>query len=75
LFGYHPDIRHIEARLEVKNAYSNHDKAKERLNFIDRTDIEKTIREMFAWAMEQPVREMKLMDYEIEKNMYSFWKK
>jgi UDP-glucose 4-epimerase len=74
-FGYHPDIRHIEARLEVKNAYSNHDKAKERLNFIDRTDIEKTIREMFAWAMEQPVREMKLMDYEIEKNMYSFWKK
>ncbi len=73
-FGYHPDIKHVEARNEVKDAYSNHDKAKAALGFTDSTDIEKTIREMFAWAMKQPVREMKSMDYEIDKNMYSFWK-
>lgn len=73
-FGYHPGIEYLEGRHEVKNAFCNHDHAKQVLGFRDSTDIEKTVREMFAWAKEQPVREMKHMDYEIEKNMYSFWK-
>jgi UDP-glucose 4-epimerase len=73
-FGYHPEIKHLEARHEVKNAYSDHTKAKKELGFSDDTTIEKTIREMFTWATKQPVRETKKMDYEIEKNIYSFWK-
>ncbi len=73
-FGFTPDIKHVEERHEVKNAYSDHTKAKTYLNFRDNTDLETMIREMFAWAMKQPVREMKNMDYEIEKNIYSFWK-
>ncbi len=74
-FGYDPKIAHIEGRHEVKNAYSNHDKVKKMLGFVDKTNIEKTITEMFAWAMKQPKRKQKTMTYEVDKNIYSFWKK
>jgi len=74
-FGYSPKIKHIEARKEVKNAYCNHDKAKKLLNFKDDTEIESTVREMFEWALKQPKRKVKMMEYEIDKNIYSFWKK
>lgn len=73
-FGYEPKIVHLEARREVKNAYCNHNKAKKLLNFKDSTNIEKTIQEMFTWALKQPKRKVKFMEYEVEKNMYSFWK-
>jgi len=73
-FGYNPQIEHLEPRLEVKNAFCNHDKAKKLLNFKDDTNIEKTIREMFEWATKQPKRKVKKMTYEVDKNIYSFWK-
>jgi UDP-glucose 4-epimerase len=73
-FKYNPEIIHLEKRHEVKNAYCKHDKAKKFLNFIDNTNIESTVRDMFKWAMKQPVRNTKYMEYEIYKNMYSFWK-
>lgn len=73
-FGYKPKIKHLEARHEVKNAYCNHDKAKKKLNFKDDTNIESTIRDMFNWAIKQPKRKIKKMNYEIDKNIYSFWK-
>lgn len=73
-FGFSPEIKHLEPRHEVKDAYCNHDKAKQALGFEDKTNIETTIREMFAWAVQQPVRETKKMKYEVEKNIYSFWK-
>lgn len=72
--GYTPEIKHAEERNEVKNAYCDHSKAKSLLGFSDSTDIEQTVREMFLWAKSQPEREVKKMDYEIEKNIYSFWK-
>ncbi len=72
--GYNPDIKHAEQRNEVKDAYCDHAKAKDLLGFSDATDIEQTVREMFVWAKAQPAREVKRMDYEIEKNIYSFWK-
>lgn len=72
---YKTDIIHYEARHEVKNAYSDHTKAKKELKFQDNTDIKKLITEMFDRAISQPNRPTKMMDYEIEKNIYSFWKK
>ncbi len=72
---YKTEIIHYEARHEVKDAYSDHTKAKKILSFEDNTDIEKLITEMFDWALKQPDRETKMMDYEIEKNIYSYWKK
>lgn len=72
--GHDPKIEHLESRLEVKNAFCNHDHAKSVLGFKDNTNIETTIREMYAWAKNQPVRPLKHMEYEVDKNMYSFWK-
>jgi len=72
--GFDPKIIHLEERHEVKFAYCDHSKAKKLLDFIDDTNLENTIDEMFIWANKQPKREVKKMNYEIEKNIYSFWK-
>ena len=74
-FGFDATIEHLEQRLgEAKFAYSNHDKAEQLLGFKDETNLEETIREMFVWAMKQEDREVKKMEYELEKGMYSYWK-
>lgn len=73
--GKNVTISHIQARDEVKVAYCNHSKAKRVLNFEDKTNFEELIDKMFTWAESQPDRPVKLMKYEIEKNMYDFWKK
>ena len=73
-FGFKPDIIHLEPRHEAKFAFCNHDKAKKLLNFVDGTDFEKTVNNMFEWALTQPDHPVKNMKYELEKNIYSFWK-
>ena len=73
-YGFYSDIVHLEPRHEVKHAFCDHSKAKKLLNFEDKTDIEKTIDEMFVWAMNQPNREVKNMEYEVNKGIYKFWK-
>lgn len=72
--GLKVTISHVEKRHEVKNAFSSHKKAKKVLDFTDNTNIEEMIREMFSWAKTQPKRKVKSMRYEIDKNIYSFWK-
>jgi len=66
---------HLEKRNEVHTAYCDHTKAHKLLGFNDDTNLHDMIMKMFKWAQEQPERPMKTMEYEIEKNMYSFWKK
>lgn len=73
-FGFKPGIVHLEPRHEAKFAFCNHDKAKKLLGFVDGTDLEKTINNMFEWALEQPNRGVKNMDYETTKKIYSYWK-
>lgn len=65
---------HLEKRNEVHTAYCDHSKAHELLSFEDNTDLHETVMKMFKWAIKQPNRPTKTMNYEIEKNMYSFWK-
>jgi UDP-glucose 4-epimerase len=72
-YGFSPRIEFVEPRHEVKDAYCDHTKAKKDLEFFDETDIETLIIEMFEWAMSQPNREVKKMNYEIQKNIYKFW--
>ena len=74
-FGIEATKIHLEKRNEVHTAYCDHTKARELLSFDDQTNLRDTVKEMFAWAMKQPNRPTKNMQYEIEKNMYSFWKK
>lgn len=72
--GYSVIKKHTEPRHEVKYAYCNHDKAKKLLSFEDKTDIESLIESMFIWAKKQTKKDIKNMSYEIDKNIYSFWK-
>ena len=67
-------IEHTEARHEVKHAYSDHSKAKELLDFEDKTDLHTLIDDMFTWAIDQPTRETKVMDYDISEGIYEYWK-
>lgn len=73
-YGYEVPIEHGEARHEVKHAYCDHTKAKTLLNFEDQTNLDELIESMFVWAMKQPNRKVKKMDYEVEKNIYDYWK-
>lgn len=73
LNGYEPKIIHAEKRHEAKHAFCDHSKAKNLLDFKDETNLEKLISEMFLWAEKQPKREEKLMNYEVEKGLYSYW--
>jgi UDP-glucose 4-epimerase len=74
-YGYESDIVHLEPRNEVKFAYCDQTKAKEVLGFKDETVLWWTFEQMFKWAMDQPKREVKNIEYELEKGMYSFWRK
>jgi len=74
-YGYEVPIEHGEPRHEVKHAYCDHTKAKTILNFKDETNLEELVETMFVWAMKQPNRKVKVMEYEVEKNIYDYWKK
>ncbi len=68
-------IIHLEPRREVKHAHSSHERAKFALNFQDKTDMEKLVSDMFDYANAlMPLKEPKKREYEITKNLYSFWR-
>ena len=74
-FGFNLEIEHLPQRHgEAKYAYSDHSKAEKLLGFKDETNFSKTVRDMFVWAMKQDDREVKQMNYEINKGMYNYWK-
>ena len=73
-YGYEVPIEHGEPRHEVKHAYCDHTKAKTVLDFRDETNLEELIESMFVWAMNQPNRKFKEMEYEITVGMYDYWK-
>ena len=73
-YGYNVNIQHEQPRHEVKHAYCDHTKAKNMLNFNDNTELYPLIDSMFAWAMTQPKRKLKDMEYEVTKDIYDYWK-
>jgi UDP-glucose 4-epimerase len=73
--GYNISVVHLEPRDEVQSAYCDHVKAKEQLGFKDDTEFEDLIEKMFSWASKQTPRDVKMIDYEVSKKMYGFWKK
>tara|TARA_Y100000310_G_C20704363_1_gene833736 strand:+ start:29542 stop:30528 length:987 start_codon:yes stop_codon:yes gene_type:complete len=73
-FGFMPTIVHLEKRNEVHTAYCSHHKAKFDLKFRDMTDFDETVRQMFKWALTQPDRVVHNQPYEIDKNLYSYWR-
>ena len=73
-YGYEVPIEHGEPRHEVKHAYCDHTKAKTLLNFEDGTNLQELVESMFVWAMKQPNRKVKRMEYEVTKDIYDYWK-
>ena len=73
-YGYEVPIEHGEPRHEVKHAYCDHTKAKTMLEFRDETHLDELVESMFVWAMRQPNRKVKNMDYEVTKDIYDYWK-
>ena len=73
-YGYDVPIEHGEPRHEVKHAYCDHTKAKTVLDFKDETNLEELVESMFVWAMKQPNRKVKQMEYEVTKDIYEYWK-
>ena len=73
-YGYDVPIEHGPPRHEVKHAYCDHTKAKTLLKFEDNTKLEELIESMFVWAMKQPNRKVKDMEYEITEGIYDYWK-
>ena len=73
-YGYDVPIEHGEPRHEVKHAYCDHTKAKSMLQFSDGTNLEELIESMFVWAMKQPNRKVKTMEYEVTKDIYDYWR-
>ena len=73
-YDYEVPIEHGEPRHEVKHAYCDHTKAKSMLQFTDGTNLEELIESMFVWAMKQPNRKVKTMEYEVTKDIYDYWR-
>ena len=73
--GVRPATKYLEPRDEVAMMWCNHDKAKTILGFIDNTDLYKLIEETWDWAVQTVPKEIKFMNYEINKGIYSYWSK
>lgn len=67
---------HLEPRHEVKYAHPTYQKSIDLLGYEDKTSLKEGLTCMWEWARIQPMRERFMWDqYEVEKGIYSFWKK
>lgn len=76
VMGGNASFRFLEERHEVKNAYSTHEKSELLLGYQDHHTLKDGLSDMWQWAQQQPKRtRMEWDSYEINKGIYSFWKK
>jgi UDP-glucose 4-epimerase len=67
---------HLEGRHEVHIAVPTFQKSIDILGFEHKTNLKEGLEKMWDWAQKQPKRERFIWDnYEIEKGIYTFWKK
>lgn len=65
-----------EERHEAKHCFPTYQKSIDLLDYKDSTPLKDGLIKMWEWAQKQPRREMFIWDkYEINKGLYSFWKK
>jgi UDP-glucose 4-epimerase len=70
------EVVYKEKRHEVKNAHPTYQKSIDLLDFSDKTTLYDGLSQMWEWAKKQPMRERFVWsDYELDKGIYSFWKK
>ena len=69
-------VEFLEQRHEVKHSIPTWQKSIDILEFKHKTSLKSGLTEMWKWAQEQPMRERFIWpSYELEKGIYSFWKK
>jgi UDP-glucose 4-epimerase len=67
---------YCEARHEVKHSIPTSQKSIDILGFKHTTNLKEGLTKMWAWAQQQPMRERFVWpSYELDKGIYSFWKK
>ncbi len=73
--GVAPRIRHLEARHEVLNAHSSHEKIRSVLGGGDATTLDDGLRAMAEWVRQQGARASKPFEgIEVTKNMPPSWR-
>ena len=74
--GSRCDVKHLDARNEVKIAFSDHSKAERAFGKRTKTSLTEGVRAMAAWVREHGARESCIFDgIEIPKNMPPSWAK
>jgi UDP-glucose 4-epimerase len=69
------DIVYLEKRHEVKHAWCSYDKSVEVLDYDEKVSLKEGLTKMWEWVKTAPNRERKYWkEYELDKNLYSFWK-
>ena len=70
------EIVYKEERHEAKHCFPTYQKSVDLLGYEDRTSLRDGLKKMWEWVKIQPKRPTFMWDkYEIEKGLYSFWKK
>lgn len=69
-------VKYHEYRHEVKHSIPTWQKSIDLLDFEHKTDLKEGLTKMWEWAKQQPIRERFVWpSYELDKGIYSFWKK
>jgi UDP-glucose 4-epimerase len=70
------EVVYKESRHEVKNSIPTYQKSVDILGFKHRTSLKEGLTKMWEWAQKQPKYDRFVWDkYELDKGIYSFWKK
>ena len=74
--GKRPETVFLQGRHEVKHSIPTYQKSIDILGFEHKTSLKDGLREMYTWALRQPNRDRFVWpSYELDKGIYSFWKK
>jgi UDP-glucose 4-epimerase len=70
------EIIYKEARHEVKHSIPTYQKSIDILGFEHKTSLKDGLNEMWKWVQQQPTRDRFVWpSYELDKGIYSFWKR
>jgi UDP-glucose 4-epimerase len=70
------EVIYKEARHEVKHSIPTYQKSIDILGFEHKTSLKEGLTNMWEWAQQQPKRDRFVWpSYELDKGIYSFWKK
>lgn len=69
-------VKYFEGRHEVKHSVPTWQRSVDVLDFKHKTDLKEGLTKMWEWVQKQPIRERFVWPfYELDKGIYSFWKK